>query len=137
MAKGNQESSLREHLANGGQFRPGASTRVLLEEWMAPFLRRRKKRGTESREQEKTYADYLKVPSWPIPWLMHLGDAWEQPRAFNAARGPSHLSYRDRGAGTGATAACEQPRGHECQKDSFDHDNHLFQFNWAMFTHRL
>ena len=47
--------------------------------WMVPILRRtRQGAGNAS----KTYADYLRLPPWPIPALMKLAYAWEHSRAL-------------------------------------------------------
>ena len=52
--------------------------------WMVPILRRMRD-GQDSKPvaRPKTYAEYLKVPCWPLPWLMKLAFAWEQNRALN------------------------------------------------------
>jgi len=51
--------------------------------WMVPVLRRM--RGADAKAEAakpKTYAQYLRLPPWPAPWLMKLAYAWEQPRAL-------------------------------------------------------
>lgn len=52
-------------------------------EWMVPLLsRRRKAINTNQASAAKTYADYLRLPPWPAPWLMKMAYAWEQSRAL-------------------------------------------------------
>jgi len=52
--------------------------------WMVPILRRmREGRDSKPVVRPKTYADYLQVPRWPLPWLMNLAFAWEQNLALN------------------------------------------------------
>jgi SAM-dependent methyltransferase len=52
-------------------------------EWMVPLLRRRRKStSSESGAAARTYADYLRLPPWPGPWLMRLAYLWEQPRTL-------------------------------------------------------
>jgi SAM-dependent methyltransferase len=52
-------------------------------QWMVPLLsRRNKKRQGDAAGGAKTYADHLKLPPWPIPEIMRLVYAWEQPRAL-------------------------------------------------------
>jgi 2-polyprenyl-3-methyl-5-hydroxy-6-metoxy-1,4-benzoquinol methylase len=48
--------------------------------WMVPILRRTRKGAGSS---SKTYADYLRLPPWPMPYLMKLAYAWEHSRALN------------------------------------------------------
>ena len=51
-------------------------------EWMLPVLRRmRRAKGKE--DDRRTYADYLRLPSWPARWLMGVAFAWEQGRALD------------------------------------------------------
>ncbi len=52
--------------------------------WMVPVLRRmrRKHAGQPPPGAPKTYADYLRLPPWPAPWLMRALYAWEHPRAL-------------------------------------------------------
>jgi SAM-dependent methyltransferase len=49
--------------------------------WMVPLLRRMRKPGSPS-ERHKTYADYLRLPRWPGPWLLTAAYAWEHDRAL-------------------------------------------------------
>jgi SAM-dependent methyltransferase len=51
--------------------------------WMVPLLKRRHK-GARANDSNaaKTYTDYLRLPPWPVPWLMRLLYRWEQPRAL-------------------------------------------------------
>jgi 2-polyprenyl-3-methyl-5-hydroxy-6-metoxy-1,4-benzoquinol methylase len=51
--------------------------------WMVPILRRLRD-GQDSKPvaRPKTYAEYLKVPRWPLPWLMNIAFAREQNRAI-------------------------------------------------------
>ena len=49
--------------------------------WMVPVLRRMRKSGDKD-ESQKTYADYLRLPPRPAPWLMSLAYAWEHDRAL-------------------------------------------------------
>lgn len=49
--------------------------------WMVPVLRRMRKASKEENCQ-KTYADYLRLPPWPAPWLMGAAYAWEHDRAL-------------------------------------------------------
>lgn len=49
--------------------------------WMVPVLRRMRKSGSPD-ESRKTYADYLRLPPWPVPWLMGAAYAWEHERAL-------------------------------------------------------
>lgn len=52
-------------------------------QWMVRLLsRRNKNRQSEAETGAKTYADYLRLPPWPIPAVMRLVYAWEQPRAL-------------------------------------------------------
>jgi SAM-dependent methyltransferase len=45
--------------------------------WMVPILSRMRKGG-----ETKTYADYLRLPPWPIPLLMKFAYTWEHSRAL-------------------------------------------------------
>jgi SAM-dependent methyltransferase len=47
--------------------------------WMIPILRRMRQ-GAET--PSRTYADYLRLPPWPVPALMKLAYAWEHSRAL-------------------------------------------------------
>lgn len=52
-------------------------------QWMVPlFARRKKDHQNNPGGASKTYADYLKLPPWPIPLIMNLVYTWEQPRAL-------------------------------------------------------
>ncbi|MEI8341701.1 MAG: methyltransferase domain-containing protein, partial [Verrucomicrobiota bacterium] len=52
--------------------------------WMVPVLRRmRRSRKEEVGSGAMSYADYLRIPPWPLPQLMRLAFAWEQQRALN------------------------------------------------------
>jgi hypothetical protein len=52
---------------------------------MVPVLRRmRRKPATKSQAAPKTYADYLRLPPWPVPLLMRGLYAWEHRRALQA-----------------------------------------------------
>ena len=51
--------------------------------WMVPLLRRMRSKSTgSSGSVSKTYADYLRLPPWPAPFLMSLAYAWEERRAI-------------------------------------------------------
>jgi SAM-dependent methyltransferase len=52
--------------------------------WMVPVLRwmRRANRITAA-DNAKIYAEYLRLPRWPLPLMMKLLHAWEQPRAMS------------------------------------------------------
>jgi 2-polyprenyl-3-methyl-5-hydroxy-6-metoxy-1,4-benzoquinol methylase len=50
--------------------------------WMVPVLRHMRNRPAATAGTKKTYADYLKLPPWPIPNLMSLAYAWEHHRAL-------------------------------------------------------
>jgi SAM-dependent methyltransferase len=50
--------------------------------WMVPVLRRVRKAG-DTGDSRKTYADYLRLPPWPAPWLMGAAYAWEHGRALD------------------------------------------------------
>ena len=50
-------------------------------EWMVPILRRTRNRTADASQFQKTYADYLKLPPWPIPVMMSLACAWEHGQA--------------------------------------------------------
>ncbi len=39
--------------------------------------------GTQNRSWQKTYAEYLPVPRWPLSFLMNFAFAWEQNWALN------------------------------------------------------
>jgi len=47
--------------------------------WMVPIVRRSRKSASSA---NKTYADYLRLPPWPFPWLARLAYAWEHSRAL-------------------------------------------------------
>jgi 2-polyprenyl-3-methyl-5-hydroxy-6-metoxy-1,4-benzoquinol methylase len=49
--------------------------------WMVPVLRRMRKAG-KADNSRKTYADFLRLPPWPAPWLMVAAYAWEHGRAL-------------------------------------------------------
>lgn len=49
--------------------------------WMVPLLRRMRKPGAAD-ESHKTYADYLRLPPWPMPWFLSAAYAWEHGRAL-------------------------------------------------------
>jgi SAM-dependent methyltransferase len=53
--------------------------------WMVPILRRmrRKNAGANSASAPKTYADYLRLPPWPMPLVMRLAYVFEQRLAIN------------------------------------------------------
>ena len=46
--------------------------------WMVPVLKRM--RGKQN--SGKTYSDYLRVPTWPLPLAMNMAFAWEKGRAL-------------------------------------------------------
>ena len=51
--------------------------------WMVPILRRmRQNSGEANGTPSKTYAEYLRLPPWPVPWLMTLAYEWEHGRAL-------------------------------------------------------
>jgi hypothetical protein len=45
--------------------------------WMVPILRRVRNRPATAAGPQKTYADYLKLPPWPVPALMSVAYAVE------------------------------------------------------------
>ncbi len=49
--------------------------------WMVPVLRRMRNRPESAMGPQKTYADYLKLPPWPVPVLMSAAYAFEHGRA--------------------------------------------------------
>ena len=49
--------------------------------WMVPVLRRMRSRSTAASGAQKTYADYLKLPPWPVPALMSVAYAFEHQLA--------------------------------------------------------
>lgn len=49
--------------------------------WMVPVLRRLRNRPAAAAGPGKTYADYLKLPPWPMPALMSIACALEHRRA--------------------------------------------------------
>ncbi|MSU57615.1 MAG: class I SAM-dependent methyltransferase [Pedosphaera sp.] len=51
--------------------------------WMVPVLRRTRRAGGDAKSQNRTYADYLRLPPWPAPWLMRVAYAWEHGRALD------------------------------------------------------
>lgn len=38
--------------------------------WMVPILKVMRKRGANQQSPPKTYSHYLRIPPWPVPWLM-------------------------------------------------------------------
>ena len=51
--------------------------------WMVPVLRRMRTVDASKHDPApRTYADYLRLPPWPVPWLMKLAFAWEESRAL-------------------------------------------------------
>jgi SAM-dependent methyltransferase len=50
--------------------------------WMVPILRRMRQNTSGNRAPARTYADYLRIPPWPVPWLMNLLYEWEHRRAL-------------------------------------------------------
>ncbi|HXU78944.1 MAG TPA: class I SAM-dependent methyltransferase [Methylomirabilota bacterium] len=51
--------------------------------WMVPILRRtRHRQPAADGGSRRSYADYLKLPPWPGPWLMKWFYAWEKSRAL-------------------------------------------------------
>ncbi|MGO8837780.1 MAG: class I SAM-dependent methyltransferase [Limisphaerales bacterium] len=53
--------------------------------WMVPVLRRMRRQSAKPNPQQKpakTYVDYLQVPPWPVPMLMHWAYAFEQRKAL-------------------------------------------------------
>lgn len=51
--------------------------------WMIPVLRgMRRKNADKKLAASKTYADYLRLPPWPAPWLMQCLYRWEHGRAL-------------------------------------------------------
>ncbi len=51
--------------------------------WMIPVLRgMRRKNADKKLAAAKTYADYLRLPPWPAPWLMQCLYHWEHRRAL-------------------------------------------------------
>ncbi len=51
--------------------------------WMVPVLRRmRRNTGGANGTPSRTYAEYLRLPPWPVPWLMALAYEWEHRRAL-------------------------------------------------------
>lgn len=52
--------------------------------WMVPVLRRmRAGEVSKHGSAPQTYEDYLRLPPWPVPFLMNLAFAWEEGRALN------------------------------------------------------
>jgi len=50
--------------------------------WMVPVLRRTRSRSPAATAPKKTYADYLKLPPWPVPALMKMAHAFEHGPAI-------------------------------------------------------
>ena len=52
--------------------------------WMVPILRRMRRKNTvfQPASSAKTYADYLRLPPWPGPWLMQALYGWEHHRTL-------------------------------------------------------
>jgi SAM-dependent methyltransferase len=50
-------------------------------QWMVPILRRTRNRLVSASQPPKTYANYLKLPPWPVPVMMSLACAWEHGQA--------------------------------------------------------
>jgi len=51
--------------------------------WMVPVLRRMRQKATTGKQAApKTYADYLRLPPWPLPLVMRGLYAWEHHRAL-------------------------------------------------------
>jgi SAM-dependent methyltransferase len=69
--------------------------------WMVPILRgmRRANRITAT-DHAKSYAAHLRLPRWPLPLMMKLLYAWEQPRAMSGklATGTSLFVIAERAA---------------------------------------
>jgi SAM-dependent methyltransferase len=49
--------------------------------WMVPVLRRTRRKASQAAEtaetSSRTYADYLRLPPWPVPMIMRWLYAWE------------------------------------------------------------
>jgi len=50
--------------------------------WMVRVLQRMRSSAADRQSAPKTYSDYLRIPPWPVPWLMRLLYAVEQPRTL-------------------------------------------------------
>lgn len=51
--------------------------------WMVPILKRMRSTGrADDGAPAKSYADYLRLPPWPVPFMMGLAYALEQNRAL-------------------------------------------------------
>jgi hypothetical protein len=66
--------------------------------WMVPILRRTRRKVGGNGVPPKTYGDYLRVPSWPISWVMNCLFRWEQEKALKGAikKGTSLLAVARR-----------------------------------------
>lgn len=51
--------------------------------WMVPVLRRMRANSRSHDTGAKTYADYLRLPPWPMPQIMRLLFRWEESRVLN------------------------------------------------------
>jgi len=70
--------------------------------WMVPVLRRmRSGNRVVGMEREKSYAEYLRLPWWPLPLAMQLLYALEQPMAMRGklATGTSLFAIAERDQG--------------------------------------
>jgi hypothetical protein len=38
--------------------------------WMVPVLKAMRKRGAAGSAPAKSYSHYLRIPRWPVPWVM-------------------------------------------------------------------
>jgi SAM-dependent methyltransferase len=70
--------------------------------WMVPVLRRMRSRSRSEETGLRTYADYLRLPPWPLTLLMQMLFAREQRRALNGKlrTGTSLFAIARRGDGT-------------------------------------
>ena len=68
--------------------------------WMIPLMRwTRRRHATGKDSVSKTYADYLRLPTWPGPQLMQMAYSWEEGRALRGLlkSGTSLLAVAVRG----------------------------------------
>jgi SAM-dependent methyltransferase len=49
--------------------------------WMIPILKRMRQPVSSTTDSTKTYADYLRLPAWPLPMVMELAYRIEEPFA--------------------------------------------------------
>jgi SAM-dependent methyltransferase len=66
--------------------------------WLVPLFRARSKRSNTKETPDEVYRRYLKLPPWPLPWVMRAAFAWEESRALSGktTRGTSLVAVARR-----------------------------------------